>query len=596
MCQKKFSTKVNLRIGLLLYMCMLLLGPEAYGLYNVSIDVVATVFSLYATFFFIAYLRSRKPADKHILNRQMLMNFYLKLLYYPIYYLGLYVGFQGQSQNEMVKLVSSTILSFSSTRIELIIMVAMYTLISGSRALHFICPAQFQTLNAKLCQRVSMLAIFILFAVEVTLSQVVYSPDKCDINESGQELHKFSHLQFFFSPDNLKNKTSTYNQTLSPYQSDEFGQTLNYSQYPISNETRESYQILEYDQSIEYSQTIDNQTNDVYNQTLNDLNISPKECTLFPTVRILLVLMVILEITRVSVAIKRVLKRQRRKRKVTQKTFSLPSSKAQSIPLGLTTQSELPTKLPTVALIHLQPSAQGFTSSPSGPHDITSSQQFSENPSIQGPSSTFSKNHTSALKSVSSACSIQLSQHANQDQIISIPEETCVSGTFTFVKPTTPGPAPISPPLHPFAPESSASPGDVHTTAALVTNDCGLPLDPHPVTLKDPVRSKRKLKLPGNLNTGEAKETLRELKNIIMLLMKRVYSLVIIFVVLYLVSFLLPIKLYYYLNQTWLQITIFKLDLFFVPVFWIFIDKDVFYFTKRKTKDIYCTIKMKFTV
>ena len=48
------------------------------------------------------------------------------------------------------------------------------------------------------------------------------------------------------------------------------------------------------------------------------------------------------------------------------------------------------------------------------------------------------------------------------------------------------------------------------------------------------------------------------------------------------------------MRQTRLQATISKLDIFFVPVFWILIDKDVLRYTEKKTTNIYRILKMKF--
>ena len=685
-------------------------SPFAYSFYNMSVDILCTAVSLYASFFFVAYLRSRKPADKHILNRLMLINFYFKLLYYPLFYIGVYLGFQGQSKSYMAKLLSSTIASYSFGRILFIMMIAMYTLISASRALYFISPAKMQSLDAKFWQRMLMLMFVTLFVVEVILSQVVFSPARCDVNENGHELHTFSSYTFLFEPANSTNQTTDSDEILEDYlffnQTNVYNQTFDYN----NDQNIDDYEYLF------SNKTLDNDQNFQNNRSVEAMVKSPKVCTLFPTLRILLFLMVICESTRLSVAIARLLKKRKRKR------VAISLSNTQSVPAQLnvppttqtdvsvkmqtdvpeTTQTDVPettqsnillliqsdalptiqsnvpvtlqtdasatmqTDVPVSLQTDVQPVIQSDTllatlsNIPSDkPSDVPLATQSNDLQAIQdvlpikssdvpaalqtdvlvtkqfnalsvkpshldllstkqpflpttrtcflpktqsdvplailsdalpeihidipsneiipAPSTTLALVHTQSC--ISSPSNNISSVHTNQgsysnqedpDAILSVPEEPLVSASFIT--------SPSSPPCHPFAPEPTSPPGDVQTYAAI----------PSSVTILSFTKSSP------NAFKQEAKETFGELKNIILLLVQRAYSLVIIISVLVLISFLLPIKLNF-MRQVRMQTILLKLDLFFVPVFWILIDKDVSHFTEKKTKDIFLSVKMKFT-
>ena len=564
---KKLSKRGHLRLGLFLYICLLLLGPEAYSVYNVSVDVMSTVLSLYATIFFIAFLRSRKPADQHILNRLMLMNFYLKLLYYPLYYMGLYIGFQGHSMDKTTKFWLLKLGSYSSGRIWIIMMVAMYTLVSASRALYFISPAKMQSLNTKFCLRVSKFLMLLLFVVEVVLSQVVFSPANCDVNENGHELHTFDSYQFIFDPTNVSNQTREYYQTPDYSQIEDCDQNLDCDQFLINDEANQTLvnnSVLDLDQTFQrFKELFPNETFESNQTLIKETNILPKVCTLFPTLRILLVLIVVLETTRLSVAIARLLKRQK-KRRVTQKNLVTPHSNAQSGPLVLTTPA--------------------IESSTSREHEL----------SVLSLETAIAPIHHQLFTSSPSASKVPLKNstftEGNPDELLS--SSSGPSPTHSLMASPISGPALASAPLHPFAPELTAT-GELQMSE-VITPSVSVSIPPlvAPETLTSTGRLKERLNIPSR-DEYEVKETFREVKKITLLLIQRVYSLVIIFVVLYLISFLLPNK-FYFMRQTRLQAIISKLDIFFVPVFWILIDKDVLRYTEKKTTNIYRILKMKF--
>ena len=89
------------------------------------------------------------------------------------------------------------------------------------------------------------------------------------------------------------------------------------------------------------------------------------------------------------------------------------------------------------------------------------------------------------------------------------------------------------------------------------------------------------------------KSTLRILVDLIYNLVKRTYSLVVFLMALVLFCFILPIS---FLGMDRLEIMykVAKLDILFVPVFWLLIDKDVLQYTKKILKESFMSIKMRF--
>ena len=82
-----------------------------------------------------------------------------------------------------------------------------------------------------------------------------------------------------------------------------------------------------------------------------------------------------------------------------------------------------------------------------------------------------------------------------------------------------------------------------------------------------------------------------ELKDYILSLIMRTYTVVIIILFINFAVLVLPIELFF-LDKI-LQLLA-RLDLYFVPVFWIAIDDQVYNFSKKKIKDICLSMKMLF--
>lgn len=268
--------QLKLRLCLLSYLCLLLINPGWYGQF--VIFLVATIIAASASIAFIAFLLSRKPAESNILNRQLVILFFLKLLSYP-YYLGLvYYWYRSYSQlqskqedwEEWELGLMGTLFSLSSARIVSILSIVMYTLVSASRTLLFISPAKFNYLNKKLVLYSTILIVVLVFAFEIFMSQVVFSPGRCEVNESGNQIHSLaSNSLKGFRKINFNISSQTYDRCTST----------------IFNET-----IMEFpdfiSSGVSNNVTNLNLTSTENNNNQTGLEFSVKTCTLFPSLRI----------------------------------------------------------------------------------------------------------------------------------------------------------------------------------------------------------------------------------------------------------------------------------------------------------------------
>ena len=432
------KTKLKLRLGLLAYLCLCLTTTTlvGYGLvrykpFIVCIQTAATIVSVAASVAFIIFLQSRKPAEKNILNRQILMHFCFKLIYYP-YYLTLIFFWQGSNGQHPVdwKLVlMGTLLSYNSTRIMLILSLVMYTLISFSRTFLLISPAKFNALTPKFVVLWSILILVLVFAFEIIMSLFVFSPSTCDVTPNGVQMYSMA--------------------------------------YSISNAV------------------IPNETN--FNRTSLELQ-DLKVCTTFPSVRTLIVLFLVLEATRFTMAVTRKYKRIK-----SQNTIVKPAQ-------------------PTVPMVGLQPLIPIRKCV-----DIKRSESF---PIINVP-------QRDAVRRLSVQC---------------LPRDTGIS--------------------------------------------------PSPKHNEPELTSVIQIQQKDHTNSTQTPSELQEMKTYVSFLILRTYTLVIFIIVLWLVSFLVPNRFFSLLV---IQTDLFSLDLYFVPVFWILIDKDVWRFTLKNCRKIFLSIVVKFS-
>ena len=273
----KISSKLKLRLSLFIYLCILVFSSLKSGIFNVVVYAIASVITVSSTFLFIAFLSSRKPAEKNILNKSLLTNFYYKLAIYPLSYAHTCVTYiyHTRSLTHFEGILSTTVLSHYFIRILSIITLILYILTSASRTLIFISPARFISANANLWQCVSIPLIMTVLVVEIVFSDGVLSPEECKQDKFGFELYQLAFL--------IKDSNNT---------------SMGVEDKVWSNFTEESYW---------YNETKRNITEDLIwpNPTMPEI---PKVCHLFPSSQLLLTLLMLIEVTRLIAATLRKLK------------------------------------------------------------------------------------------------------------------------------------------------------------------------------------------------------------------------------------------------------------------------------------------------
>ena len=552
------KAKFKLRLLLAGYVCFLLITPTIYSLYSVFVDGVASFLAISAIVQFINYLKSRKSSEKNILNRQMLLNFYLKLIYYPLYYMMIYVGYSSLSPpvNELETILASTILSYSSTRIWLILTIAMYMLLSASRALLIISPGTFLSLDAKFFQRVSLLVIIIIFIFELIISQVVYST--CDVNEKGHQLHTLMDLNFFSDDIQIEiDNTSFTSGTDQEMQPNYEGFSLNGTQ--LTNGT-----------------------------TLG----GPRVCFLFPSFKIILFLIIIFEMTRLTVALGR-LRKSIKLKKVGPKASEHQAAHALENPTHSPVTNETALSLPPpIAALSLTPSQMASTKTLPLPQGSLLLPPSCPPVLVHVASATSEDNQPLPLNPtvlISRLDSISTSHGASESHTWSDVQRCQTSNTMLVPQAKTfvfKSPHCQTSSSQVCRKERSLS---VPTIASerIPERRCSIQFSPQVTTT---VKKKNSII---DIKEIQGKRDLEEIKSYISLLIWRTYSLVVFIIVLHSITFLLPEVVFKYFRQMRLQSMICKLDLFFVPVFWILVDKDVWVFTKKDIRKKLIMIKIK---
>ena len=190
------KTKLKLRLGLLLYCTVLVFVPEI-SIYALCLNGVSVIIALAANVSFILFLRSRKPAEKTIINRLLLTNFYVKMMFCLLYYSLSCVGYSSQThKNDLEKVFSNTMLSYISVKTASNLGFLIYILISLARTLLFISPGTFRSLNATVVHWVAMTVLLAYFVADLIFFQVVFSANKCEVDQNGIGIHTFA-LEIF---------------------------------------------------------------------------------------------------------------------------------------------------------------------------------------------------------------------------------------------------------------------------------------------------------------------------------------------------------------------------------------------------------------
>ena len=547
------STKSKIKLFLLAYFFFLAFVPSAYNIYSLILYGLASVFTTSATCFYIAFLMSRKQAEKTILNWQILMNFWFKIAVYLQAYMIMCLHFIASKRhlNVFEQFLASTLLSQISSRIVVVLSVAIYFLISLARALVFFSPATFISVNTKHFQRVSIMIILVLFAEEVIVSQTYFTPDMCNITELGYMYHSLA----FSKP----NKTSS-------------GTT--------------------------------------------------KTCNFFPVIYILSVLLTLLEIIRLIAAGSRKLNLIKKKTKVSFITYNLPMSSAKPKETtrvrseSFSEFSNNPTRIPEIHVrrgslpdtlrefppsISLPSSSRALTPSMSlfstsreiQPRASLPSSSSATQPCAPLPSS--SRTLTPIVSLFSMSMAIQPSASLPSSHRAIQPSDSLPSSSRAILNSASlPSSSRV---IQPCASLRSSSRG-IQPSASLPSSSRAI----HPSSSLSSARATPQLHNVAELthnndlvvNANSKSETLKivdEMKTYIVSLIMRTYTVVII---IFFVGLVLNIFTDFFFREVkgnFFQF-LFRLDLYFVPVFWITIDDQVFHFTTKKIKDIFLNIRM----
>ena len=135
---------------------LLIVLPENFTVAGLFVFGMLSLAASASTILLISYFRSRRPEDKNILNKQILINFYIKLLGNIMYYMTQCVGYVLQPENHLAVVLSTTLLSHSNGIILVKLATLGYTLMSASRMVLFISPSTFATLKTSLLQWISI--------------------------------------------------------------------------------------------------------------------------------------------------------------------------------------------------------------------------------------------------------------------------------------------------------------------------------------------------------------------------------------------------------------------------------------------------------
>ena len=568
------KAQLKLRLSLFFYLCLLLIKPRGYILYAIVVHVLATITAASASIAFIVFLLFRKPAERNILNKQILMLFYIKLANYP-YYSGLMYYFMNISHSQLQSTKEDwelMLFSFSSARIMIILNLLMYTLVSASRTLLFISPAKFNYLNKKLVMYCSILTLVLVFVFEIVMSQVVFSPTRCEVDARGNKIHALPAIGNSGANFNMSSPTD------AKFTGNEFNETSKELPDFISSEAKEK------------------------NVNETSLEFPGTTCTLFPSIRILIIMFLVLESIRFILAVSRkykMIKTQSQKivpmqfnalqsiglqprriinedvsfkhtgsmpganviENIEDRRLSLPilpgsiiESLGQSRPSGSVPKFNVPKKI--------EERRFGLQSLPG---------QIIESPGLNEPEPS---RHSGSVPNFNAQKNIEERRFGLQ---------------------SLPGQISDSPELN--EPEPSRHFGSVpNFNVPDIIGERRLSLQILPQNIiKSPAPLNEPEILVVNTHQEHTAQTLSDvdkMKNYVLFLILRTYTLVIVMMVIYMVYFILPIHIF-----SWLEISVefTTIDIYFVPVFWILYEKEAWNYTVKNANKVYLSVVLWFS-
>ena len=527
------KAQLKLRLSLFFYLCLLLIKPRGYILYAIVVHVLATITAASASIAFIVFLLFRKPAERNILNKQILMLFYIKLANYP-YYSGLMYYFMNISHSQLQSTKEDwelMLFSFSSARIMIILNLLMYTLVSASRTLLFISPAKFNYLNKKLVMYCSILTLVLVFVFEIVMSQVVFSPTRCEVDARGNKIHALPAIGNSGANFNMSSPTD------AKFTGNEFNETSKELPDFISSEAKEK------------------------NVNETSLEFPGTTCTLFPSIRILIIMFLVLESIRFILAVSR--------------KYKMIKTQSQKI---------VPMQFNALQSIGLQPR-----------RIINEDVSFKHTGSMPGANVIENiEDRRLSLPILPGSIIESLGQSRPSGSVpkFNVPKKI---EERRFGLQSLPGQISDSPGLN--EPEPSRNFGSVpNFNVPDIIGERRLSLQILPQNIiKSPAPLNEPEILVVNTHQEHTAQTLSDvdkMKNYVLFLILRTYTLVIVMMVIYMVYFILPIHIF-----SWLEISVeFNIiDIYFVPVFWILYEKEAWNYTVKNANKVYLSVVLRFS-
>ena len=539
------NIKILLRCALCVYTGILLIDSGQYTAFRLCVNIVASLVSILATLAFILYIRSRKPVDTSLLHYQMLMYFRFRLLVYPYWMISSLLGYRMQNNSDeplwMELVLRRTAFSYNSSRIVILLNGTMLTLISAVRALLFLSPATFKSTSKRISKWCTSIIMLMVLSFEVIMSTQVYTTDKCLTDQNGIQLNAF------------------------PY----FGT----------------------------------------NNTLPDFP-TEKTCNIFPLFKILALIFLSLEGIRFMLAV--VKKYQSLKRKhIMMKSDKTPGQDAEPEarvkyspkihnPQKNDTNEIAPREEASVGtsnlMIMVQPVELGLSKREEAFVSLTT-----RNINAFKSCSLIGLNHAIEMQENGKASTIFNQTEPTRQLNCGVQTKTNQTRLSQFGRTSRQ----VSPDLS--NPRTESQHQDTETTA-LAQSDSWPRLSRAQLNsfvrstslpnLSDLPKSKAdkseacqiSCQPPATREQTTQTSDTNTILNYVKILTLRAYTLIIVLAVLYLLSHLLPCRS---ASFRWQQLDLIILDLHFVPVFWLFLDKDAFWHTQKIIKQAYLDIKVK---
>ena len=194
-----------LQLFLVIYCFSLLAVPET-SIYALIVNGAAVALAMAADTAFLVFLQSRKPVEKTVLNRLLVVNFSFKILL-PVYYFAITcIGYDSIVKDiSLSDSLSTTIFSYASFKMMANLSFIIYIIISLSRLLLFISPSLFRSLNPTTTM---LIPVGILVIYLITFQSILLP---CEVDQQGNGVHRFAFAIFIETREAIIKRTHFIN-------------------------------------------------------------------------------------------------------------------------------------------------------------------------------------------------------------------------------------------------------------------------------------------------------------------------------------------------------------------------------------------------